>query len=85
MFSGVFNLSLMFGCTRLGINDVMTKQVKKAGTNVKSINPLSPSTKLQILMLCFHTFLTEVVGRSCKISIELNLSDRVLNSHDLTN
>ena len=30
-----------------------------------SFNPLSPSVKLQILLLCFHTFLTEVVGRSC--------------------
>ena len=30
-----------------------------------AINPLSPSIKLQILLLCFHTFLTEVVGRSC--------------------
>ena len=30
-----------------------------------SINPLSPSIKLQILLLCFHVFLTEVVGRSC--------------------
>ena len=29
------------------------------------INPLRPSIKLQILLLCFHTFLTEVVGRSC--------------------
>ena len=29
------------------------------------VNPLSPSIKLQILFLCFHTFLTEVVGRSC--------------------
>ena len=28
------------------------------------INRLSPSIKLQILFLCFHTFLTEVVGRS---------------------
>ena len=25
---------------------------------------LSPGVKLQILLLCFHTFLTEVVGRS---------------------
>ena len=40
--------------------------------------PLSPSIKLQILLLCFRTFLTEVVG-------EFNLSDHVLNSHDLTN
>ena len=28
-------------------------------------NPLRPGIKLQILLLCFHTFLTEVVGRSC--------------------
>ena len=28
-------------------------------------NPLGPGIKLQILLLCFHTFLTEVVGRSC--------------------
>ena len=28
-------------------------------------NPLSPGIKLQILLLWFHTFLTEVVGRSC--------------------
>ena len=32
---------------------------------VCSLNPLRPSIKLQILLLCFHTFLTEVVGRSC--------------------
>ena len=31
----------------------------------RSVNPLSSSIKLQILLLCFHTFLTEVVGRSC--------------------
>ena len=30
-----------------------------------SFNPLSPSIKLQILLLWFHIFLTEVVGRSC--------------------
>ena len=28
-------------------------------------DPLSPSIKLQILFLCFHSFLIEVVGRSC--------------------
>ena len=28
-------------------------------------NPLSPGIRLQILLLCFHIFLTEVVGRSC--------------------
>ena len=34
--------------------------------NVRSeLNPLSPSIRFQILLLCFHTFLTEVVGRSC--------------------
>ena len=32
---------------------------------VRTINPLRPGVKLQILLLCFHTFLTEVVGRSC--------------------
>ena len=41
-------------------------------------NTLSPSIKLQILLLCFQTFLTEVVGES-------NLSGHVFNSHDLTN
>ena len=54
-------------------------------TIILLINPLSPGVKLQILLLCFHTFLTEVVGEAVKISIELNLSDHVLNSHDLTN
>ena len=29
------------------------------------INPLRPSIKLQILLLCFHTFITYVKGRSC--------------------
>ena len=40
--------------------------------------PLRPSIKLQILLLCFHTFLTEVVGRSCwnsnRISLEWSCS-----------
>ena len=31
----------------------------------KGFNPLSPSIKLQVLLLCFHTFLTEVAGKSC--------------------
>ena len=52
---------------------------------VKAVNPLRPGIKLQILLLCFHTFLTEVVGEAVKISIEFNLSDHVLNSHVLTN
>ena len=29
------------------------------------LNPLSHGVKLRILLLCFHAFLTEVVGRSC--------------------
>ena len=29
------------------------------------INPLSPSIKLQIILLCFHTFITDVMGRGC--------------------
>ena len=49
------------------------------------LNPLSSSIKLQILLSCFHTFLTEIVGEAVKISVEFNLSDHVLNSHDLTN
>ena len=48
-------------------------------------NPLTLSIKLQILLLCSHTFLTEVVGEAVRISIELNLGGHVLNSHDLTN
>ena len=28
-------------------------------------NRLRPSIKLQILLLCFHTFITDVEGRSC--------------------
>ena len=51
--------------------------------NEQLFNPLIPSIKLQILSLCFHRFLTEVVGEAVKISIEFNLSDHVLNSHDL--
>ena len=38
----------------------------------KTFNPLSPDIKLQILILCFHTFLTKVVGEAVKISIEFN-------------
>ena len=36
------------------------------GQVVAFTNPLSPSIKLQILLLCFHTFLREVVGRGCE-------------------
>ena len=31
-----------------------------------AINPLSPGVKLQVFFFVFHTFLTEVVGRSCQ-------------------
>ena len=31
----------------------------------QAINPLRRSIKLQILLLCFHTFITDVKGRSC--------------------
>ena len=41
-------------------------------------NPLRPSIKLQILLLCFHTFITYVKGRSCsninRISFEWSCS-----------
>ena len=33
--------------------------------NPVDFNPLRPSIKLQILLLCFHTFITDVKGRSC--------------------
>ena len=29
------------------------------------VNPLRLRIKLQILLLCFHTFLAEVMGRNC--------------------
>ena len=52
-------------------------QVNDISENLLShVHPLSPGIKLQILLLCFHTFLTEVV----KISIAVSLSDHVLNS-----
>ena len=49
------------------------------------IDLLNPSIKLQSLLSHHHTFLADVVGEAVKISIEFNLSDNVLNSHDLTN
>ena len=48
-----------------------------------SFNPLSPTIKLQILLLCFHHFLEKYRGEAVKISIELNFSDYVFNSHDI--
>ena len=46
----------------------MAQLVEHRTSNAKVLglfNPLSPGIKFQILLLCFHTFLTEVVGRSC--------------------
>ena len=50
-----------------------------------SLNPLSPSIKLQISFCVSIYFLQKYRGEAVKISIEFNLSDLVLNSHDLTN
>ena len=33
---------------------------------ISNFNPLSPSIKLQFLLLGFRTFLTELVGTSCQ-------------------
>ena len=46
----------------LSIYDLALSGVKGL---IDLINPLRPGIKLHILLLCFHTFLTEVVGRSC--------------------
>ena len=43
-----------------GIYEVEFDQLKLA-----AFNPLIPSIKLKILLSCHHTFLIEVVGRSC--------------------
>ena len=51
----VFSLALEF---------VDRRYLKISTTTAPYINPLSPSIKLQFLLLCFHAFLTEVVGRS---------------------
>ena len=47
------------------VNYSDTREHDLLSDNNASFNPLSPGVKLQILLLCFHTFLTEVVGRSC--------------------
>ena len=60
---------LVRGVPRVGMhaNNKKSKVMSVAPTfqQVITINPLSPGIKLQILFLCFHTFLTKVVGRSC--------------------
>ena len=48
----------------VGFKSVAALKQVSIGYNLL-INPLSPGIKLQILLLCFHTFLTEVMGRSC--------------------
>ena len=52
---------------------------------LKRFNPLSAGIKLQILLSCHYTFLTEVVGEALKISRKVNLSDHVVSSRDLSN
>ena len=47
-----------------------------------AVNPLGPSITIQILSSHLHTVLTEVVVRKSR---EFNLSDHVLDSHDLPN
>ena len=49
------------------IRDILVSQKELVSVGSSSLWLCSgfPSIKLQILLLCFHTFLTEVVGRSC--------------------
>ena len=54
-------------------------------TNEKDFNPLSPSIKLHILLCVSIHFIQKQWGEAVKISIDFNLSDHVINSHDLTN
>ena len=46
------------------INEVKSESWLKHVACTQRLTLLSPSIKLHILLLCFHTFLTEVVGRS---------------------
>ena len=39
----------------------------------RTLHPLSPSIKLQILLSYHHTFLTEMVGEAVKISRDFNV------------
>ena len=55
-----------------GDNDQQETQPHKTASTARTgiepgsaFNPLSLSIKLQILFLCFHSFLIEIVGRSC--------------------
>ena len=50
---------------RQGVVTKLKCSLNSVKTIFLGINPLSPSIKLQILLLCFHKFLTEIVGRSC--------------------
>ena len=62
-FSGGGNINV--GMPLLEIPNGRYQSFQLAGTiTVKPV--LSPSIKLQFLLLCFRTFLTEVVGRSCQ-------------------
>ena len=61
----------VFRDVRPNVNDIIALVrmlvilIYPCNTLTLSFNPLSPGIKLQILLLCFYTFLTEVVGRSC--------------------
>ena len=63
------NVAFRYSCHDRGASFQLKKITFPRITVVENgaccFNPLSPSIKLQILLLCFHTFLTEVVGRSC--------------------
>ena len=60
----------MYDCGVSGLvagyySNVIITNFSEGKLGFEQFNPLSPGVKLQILLLCFHTFLTEVVGRSC--------------------
>ena len=61
LFVFQFNPVCTFGkFNNFGLGILASEMVKQS-----CLNPLSPSIKLQFLLLCFHAFFTEVVGRSC--------------------
>ena len=67
-----WNFTVCFSCCWLQCFDASSTRLQETLVSMNNtmdmcilINLLSPSIKLQFLLLCFHTFLTEVVGRSC--------------------
>ena len=72
----ITHVSASPGCEYSDSWSLLSRPRKSRGRTVKKsaqprqrnncdFKPLSPSIKLQFLLLCFHSFLTEVVGRSC--------------------